>query len=220
MPDMLTASAGHALKVAGGLLPGWARPPFTADGRFSLLEANPLQTAVDRAFGGLADSLGLTAPRAVLDNLRALAEVEIERRLAMAEFLGVLGSAVGDAVQLTVQRLGEVGRNGDTVDSLSDLLRMGTRALGQAMHTAMQSSNGIDATARLVRVATERQLRIEKLVGLAAEAVGLPTRRDLDEAYREIQLLKRELRRLRRSGRLSEPGATATPPSTGTGEQA
>jgi phage terminase Nu1 subunit (DNA packaging protein) len=81
------------------------------------------------------------------------------------------------------------------------------------MHSAMQSDGGVAATARLARVTTQRQLRLANLVALAADSVGLTTRRDLDEAYREIQLLKREMRSLRKQ-------AAANGSATGTREQA
>jgi hypothetical protein len=92
------------------------------------------------------------------------------------------------------------------------------------MHSAMQSDGGVAATARLVRVTTERQLRLANLVALAADSVGLTTRRDLDEAYREIQLLKREMRSLRRdratkAAPTRRKRASANGSATGTREQ-
>ena len=210
---MLTTSADRVLQWAEGYVPKWTRPLFSADGRFSPTGANPVQTGVDRAFGALADALGLTATRAMFDNLRALAEAEFEWQLALAGYLGVVGSAVGDAPRLAVTRLGEVSKKGETIDSPLALARVWTSALGQAMHSAMQSDGGVAATARLVRVTTERQLRLANLVALAADSVGLTTRRDLDEAYREIQLLKREMRSLRKQ-------ASANGSATGTREQA
>jgi polyhydroxyalkanoate synthase subunit PhaE len=222
---VLTSSADRVLQWAEGYVPKWTRPLFSADGRFSPTGANSLQTGVDRAFGALADALGLTATRAMFDNLRALTEAEFEWQLALAGYLGVVGSAVGDAPRLAVARLGEVSKKGETIDSPLALARVWTSALGQAMHSAMQSDGGVAATARLVRAMTERQLRLENLVALAADSVGLATRRDLDEAHREIQLLKREMRSLRRdratkAAPTKRKRASANGSATGTREQA
>jgi len=38
------------------------------------------------------------------------------------------------------------------------------------------------------------------VAGILADMLDLATRRDLDEAFREIQALKRELRNVRRQG--------------------
>ena len=184
---MLTTSVDRALQFAEGYLP-----------KFGQTHANSLQTGVDRAFGALADALGLATTRTMFDNVRELAEAEYEWQLALAGYLGVAGSAVGNAPRLAVARLAEVSKKGETIDSPLGLLRVWTLALGQATHSAMQSGDGIEATARLVRATTEHQLRLENLIALAADAVGLVTRCELDEAYREIQLLKRQMRSLRR----------------------
>jgi hypothetical protein len=40
---------------------------------------------------------------------------------------------------------------------------------------------------------------VQRLVGVASTALHVPTRDDLGEAFREIQELKRELRRLKRA---------------------
>ena len=209
---MLITSADRVLQFAEGYLP-----------KFGRTEANSLQTGIDRVFGAFADALGLTATRAMFDNLRALAEAEFEQQLALAGYLGVAGSAVGDAPRLAVARLGEVSKKGETIDSPLALARIWTSALGQAMHSAMQSDGGVAATERLVRVTTERQLRLANLVALAADSVGLTTRRDLDEAYREIQLLKREMRSVRRATKAAptkREQASANGSATGTREQA
>ena len=209
---MLITSADRVLQFAEGYLP-----------KFGRTEANSLQTGVDRVFGAFADALGLTATRAMFDNLRALAEAEFEWQLALAGYLGVAGSAVGDAPRLAVARLGEVSKKGETIDSPLALARIWTSALGQAMHSAMQSDGGVAATARLARVTTQRQLRLANLVALAADSVGLTTRRDLDEAYREIQLLKREMRSVRRATKAAptkREQASANGSATGTREQA
>jgi Poly(R)-hydroxyalkanoic acid synthase subunit (PHA_synth_III_E) len=184
---VLITSVDRALQFAEGYLH-----------KFDQTHANSLPTGMDRAFGALADALGLATTRTMFDNVRALAEAEYEWQLALAGYLGVSRSAVGNAPRLAVARLAEVTKKGEIIDSPLGLLRVWTLALGQAMHSAMQSGDGIAATARLVRATTEHQLRLENLIALAADAVGLVTRRDLDEAYREIQLLKRQMRSLRR----------------------
>ena len=211
---MLTTSVDRALQFAEGYLP-----------KFGQTHANSLQTGVDRAFGALADALGLATTRTMFDNVRALAEAEYEWQLALAGYLGVAGSAVGNAPRLAVARLAEVSKKGETIDSPLALARIWTSALGQAMHSAMQSDGGVAATARLARVTTQRQLRLANLVALAADSVGLTTRRDLDEAYREIQLLKRQMRSLRRdrasnAAPTKRKQASANGSATGTREQA
>jgi hypothetical protein len=63
----------------------------------------------------------------------------------------------------------------------------------------MQSRGALEAAARLVRTATRSRQQQHRVIAIASQALNMPTRAEVDDAYREIQELKRELRRLRKS---------------------
>ena len=92
-----------------------------------------------------------------------------------------------------------MGARGEPVESLLVLIRLWANAVDAPMHATMQSERGLAVTAKAVRAATEHRQRLQKAVALASEALHVPTRADVDEAYREIQELKRELRRLKKA---------------------
>ena len=78
-------------------------------------------------------------------------------------------------------------------------MRLALGELDGALHSAMLSEPGLAATAATVRATSRRRLGCEKVAALSAQAIGQPTRAEVDEAFREIQQLKRELRQLRRA---------------------
>jgi hypothetical protein len=63
----------------------------------------------------------------------------------------------------------------------------------------MQGAAGLAVTAKVIRASTAHRQQVQRLVGVASTALHVPTRDDLGEAFREIQELKRELRRLKRA---------------------
>ena len=67
------------------------------------------------------------------------------------------------------------------------------------MHEAMQSARGLEVTAKLIGASSQHRQQLQKAIGLASEALHVPTRADMDDAFREIQELKRELRRLKKA---------------------
>ena len=67
-------------------------------------------------------------------------------------------------------------------------------------------------SARLVRAASRARQQKQRVVAIASEWLNIPTRAEVDDAYREIQELKRELRRLRKSA--ARPPATPVPAVT------
>ena len=89
--------------------------------------------------------------------------------------------------------------DGVTIQSPTALLRVGLSEFDGAMHAAMLSEPGLAATAASVRAGSRRRGSWQKLSARGAEAVGQPTRVEVDEAFREIQQLKREVRELRRA---------------------
>jgi len=69
-----------------------------------------------------------------------------------------------------------------------------------AVHETLQSERGLAATAALTRASLSHRKAVQIVAGILADMLDLATRRDLDEAFREIQALKRELRNVRRQG--------------------
>jgi hypothetical protein len=84
------------------------------------------------------------------------------------------------------------------------LLRLWVGEVDAAMHAAMLSGPGLEATAATVRAASRRRTELRRIVSLGSESWGMPTRADVDEAFREIQQLKREVRRLKRAVHVTE----------------
>ena len=98
-----------------------------------------------------------------------------------------------------------------SVDTMLALVRLWARTMDEAMHDAMQSPRALQATAKLIRASASSRQQQQRIVAIASEALNVPTRAEVDDAYREIQELKRELRRLRKGVPLDSPTPAATP---------
>jgi hypothetical protein len=161
--------------------------------------SNPLRIGMERTFGGLADAFGLGATRQFDLAWRELLAAGMSKQHAQAEYLVVVGEAWNEGTQRLMSRLREMGERGERIDSFLAFIRLWARSVDGAMHEAMQSERGLNATAKVLRAATEFRQHIQSVVKLVSEALFVPTRSDMDEAYREIQELKRRLRRLEKS---------------------
>jgi polyhydroxyalkanoate synthesis regulator phasin len=67
----------------------------------------------------------------------------------------------------------------------------------QTVHEVLQSEQGLVATAALTRAGLAHRRKLQHVASIVADALDMATRRELDEVYREIHELKRELRALR-----------------------
>jgi hypothetical protein len=166
-----------------------------------------LSLNLERTYGGLADAFGLAPSRELQQAARELMTSAVAKRRAQAEYLAIVVTALAKGIDGTVARLRDMGQRGETVDSLRGLLRVWARSTDEAMHVAMQTPAALDASGRLLRASTRSRQQLQRVVAVASTALNVPTRAEIDDAYREIQELKRELRRLRKAS----PQADAVP---------
>ena len=160
----------------------------------------PLALNVDRAYGGLFDALGLGSLREFQSALREMARAGVDHQRAQAGYLEAVSGALVKGGESVLSRLSEMRDQGESVDTLAALVRLWAQSTDQAMHAAMQSPRALESSAAVVRAAARWRQEQQRAVAVASSALNVPTRAELDEAYREIQDLKRELRRLRKSG--------------------
>jgi hypothetical protein len=163
-----------------------------------------LQRRADRSFGGLWDAIGLAPLRELQASALRLTDARIAECVALAECsrVAMLASVqgLGELAQVLAQR----ERKGEVVSSPLALLRLWLRSLDAATQEALLSDLGLAATSAVVRTGAQRRLAEQRLVSLGARAIGLPTRGEQDEAFHEIQGLKRRLRRLEAAARGEE----------------
>jgi class III poly(R)-hydroxyalkanoic acid synthase PhaE subunit len=166
---------------------------------FDTQASNPLAAGIERTFGALADAFGLGPGRELSSAWVEAMTAAAVKQGAQAEYLLIIAEAWRKGTEQVVAQLVEMGARGEGIESLLTIARLWAKAVDGAMHDAMQSERGLQATAGVVRAATRHRRQVQKVVGVISESLHMPTRAELDEAYREIQELKRELRRLKKS---------------------
>jgi HPt (histidine-containing phosphotransfer) domain-containing protein len=194
------ASLGWPLPLQSMTWQAWSAPLLFAAGKDAgSATSNPLQIGADRTFGAFADAFGLRPMREAQEAWVALSEAESERRVAQASYLAIAAKVWGDGTRSLIARLEQMHRAGEQVTTFLAFVRLWAREADAALHAAMQSEQGIAAAARAVRASTRQREALQRLVALTSHALNVPTRAEVDDAYREIQELKRELRRLKKS---------------------
>lgn len=192
-----SASLGHAL--TGTAMIDAALAGVSDGQKHSLADLlKPLSLNIERTYGGVADAFGLAPVRDLEAAGRDLALAAIAQRRAQAEYMDVALNAARQGVDRLLARLAEMGERGESVDSMLALMRLCATSMDGALHEAMQSPRGLKVSAEAVRAALRARQQQHRFVAIASEALNVPTRAEVDEAYREIQALKREVRRLRK----------------------
>jgi hypothetical protein len=154
-------------------------------------------TAFDRTFGALSDALGLGPVRKLQAAGQQIMAAAVAQNEARAAYAMLVQTAFASGLDNLLQRLAEMGQKGERVDSVLVLLRMWAVATEQAVHQVLQSERGLVATAAVARAGLGYRRQLQGFAAIIADTLDMATRRDLDDAYCEIQELKRELRALR-----------------------
>ena len=184
------------LQSAGtqGLLGQWTMPSATV--------------AYDRTFGAVSDALGFGPMRKLQSAAQDLIAASLEQNEARTRYAMLVQRAFTAGFEALLERLAAMAKAGERIDSVLALLRLWAVATEEAVHAVLQSEQGLEATAAIARAGLAHRRKVQHVAALVADTLDMATRRDLDEAFREIQALKRELRALRTAA----PPAKPTPP--------
>ena len=185
--------------AASSVLPLQAIHQAWTDLGSGLTGATPeqLRTAFDRTYGGLGDALGLSVGRELYEAWQVMLSASVEHQEARANYSVLVQSAFAQGVQRLTTRLAERASKGERIDSVLALLRLWAMATEEVIHETLQSQAGLATSAALMRSASTYRKRMQHVSAVLAGLFDLTSRSELDEAFREIQGLKRELRALR-----------------------
>lgn len=194
MPNLQESAA-----PGGSVLPLQAMNQAWVDWGSKLAGATPAQlhTAFERTYGGFSDALGLGSVREMYAAWQDMLGAGTAHQEARANYSVLVQRAFTQGVQRLTTRLAEKAAKGERIDSVLALLRLWAYSTEEVMQETLMSAAGLAATAALTRSASTYRKRMQQVSAVLAEGFDLATRRELDEAYREIQNLKRELRALR-----------------------
>ena len=187
------------LQAAGtqGLLGQWTMPSASI--------------AYDRTFGAVSDALGFGPMRKLQSAAQDLLAASLEQNGARTRYAMLVQRAFTAGFDVLLERLAEMAKAGERIDSVLALLRLWAVATEQAVHEVLQSEQGLEATAAIARAGLAHRRKIQHVASLVADTLDMATRRDLDEAFREIQALKRELRALRNAAPPAKSSLPAKP---------
>jgi class III poly(R)-hydroxyalkanoic acid synthase PhaE subunit len=160
---------------------------------------NQLQLGIERTFGGLGDAFGLGPMRELEQAWRDMLAASTAKQRAQAEYLALVAQAWSAGTTGLVKELQAMGQRGERVESLLAFIRLWAKCVDAPLHETMQGARGLEVTAKVIRAASQHREQLQKTIGIASEALHVPTRKDMDDAFREIQELKRELRRLKKA---------------------
>jgi len=177
-------------------LPWQAMNQSWVDMASQMTGATPAHLGVvfDRTYGALSDALGLSPVRKLQAAWQELVAAALAQQEARTKYALLVQGAFAQGLQRLMSDLANKASSGERIDSVLALLRLWAMKTEEVVHETLQSDAGLAATTALTRSSLTYRRKTQQVAAIVGEALDMATRRELDEAYREIQALKRGLR--------------------------
>lgn len=171
--------------------------PVSIDGGDPVAK-HPLLAGLRHVYAGASDAVGWGLYTKLGETLAEVGRAQT----AASESQAKVWNAIGEIWTSARTRFGEVLRGMvERRESFADVqafLRAWTTALDETAHDAMQSESGLALTAEVSRAASQLRHAQNRAVEVFSELYNIPTRAELDEAYRLIHELRKEVRELKK----------------------
>ncbi|MGH7251619.1 MAG: class III poly(R)-hydroxyalkanoic acid synthase subunit PhaE [Nitrospiraceae bacterium] len=180
-------------------VPWHAGQAATGDGSAAIKVTNLYWDAYERTFGRLLESPSLGHTRELTQDLLKGFDAWVDSRRAILEYQSGLAEAWAQALEQFVRKLVSLAEKGETIESLVQLLNLWIDVIEGVFTTRFRSEDYLQKQSRLVNTVMAYRLIERDIVEAFLKTSHLPSRSELDEAYRRIYELRREVKELKKS---------------------
>ena len=148
--------------------------------------------------GGLGELPRGTVVREKMGKMLKAADALTDLRKAQAAYHRAMAEALSKAVERTIENLAERAQKDEPVESVRELMRTWFQIADQTLNEAFVSGDFLKVQEDMTSALMTYKVRQREALEVMYNALDLPTRSEVDEAYKDIHDLKREVRMLRR----------------------
>jgi len=170
----------------------------TGLGRLLTMGQDDFQTG---PFVGFAEipSIGVTREHQA-KILRAF-DAFVDLRTVMLEFNKMTTGALSKAVEAVMEALVEKGKQGEKIRSVRDLNRLWLESADKVFTEMYASEEYLKAQRELSAAGMSFKLMQQEVVEMVLKGLNLPTRSELDDAYKTLYELRKEVKALKKAMR-------------------
>jgi class III poly(R)-hydroxyalkanoic acid synthase PhaE subunit len=169
---------------------------FEADGFSRLFD---LEASREMAFDRLSDIPLLGSSREQNAKILRMFDAFVDLQKVNAKYRVVLARAMEQAVEETMAKLAEMAQKGEQIHAVKDLTKLWLN-VADGVFTKMYAAEDY-VTLQHEMSAAGMKFRIEQrqVVEMVLETLGMPTRTELDDAYRSLYEVRKEVKALKKA---------------------
>jgi class III poly(R)-hydroxyalkanoic acid synthase PhaE subunit len=116
-----------------------------------------------------------------------------------------------DAVERTMDRLAKLSAEGESISSIRDLNRLWLETADEAFTDVYSSKKYAEVMRELSSAGMKYKIEQRKVVEMILKAFDIPTRSELDDAYRTLYALRKDVKALKKELAEARRGKAASP---------
>ena len=148
--------------------------------------------------GGLGELPRGTVVREKMGKILKAADALTDLRKAQAVYHKTMGDALATAVERTIEHLAKLAEKGEKIHSIRDLMRTFYTVADKTLNEVFIGENFLKVQEEMTAALMTFKVRQREALEIMYQAMELPTRSEIDEAYKDMHELKREIRMLKR----------------------
>jgi len=160
--------------------------------------------AYESTFGRMLESPTLGHTREMNEDILKGFDAWLDYRRGSFEYQVVLGETWVHAFEEFMRQMVALAEKGETVPSVKKLLFLWIEVVDQVFADVFRSDEYIRIQGCLVNTATAYRLREREIVDAFLKASHVASRSELDEAYRRIYELRKDVKELKRAWKDSQ----------------
>ncbi|HMQ51512.1 MAG TPA: class III poly(R)-hydroxyalkanoic acid synthase subunit PhaE [Anaerolineae bacterium] len=153
----------------------------------------------ERTFGGITELPGLGSNRELNAKLLRSFDSWVDMQKVSAEFQTAMSKTIGQSFEQFMQKLVGLAEKGEVIDSMQDLVNLWFDTIDEAFTRMYVSEDYLDIQKRLAAAGMTNKMRQQEVLEVILGMFDLPTRSELDDAYRALNDLRKEVRSLKKA---------------------
>lgn len=178
--------------------------------RLLMMEQDGFQTA---PFSGLAEIPSIGVAREHQAKILRAFDAFVDLRKAMMEFNKITTGALSKSVESLIETLVEKGKKGEKIESVRDLNRLWLDTADDVFTKMYASEEYLKAQHEFSKNSMTYKIMQQDVLEMALKGLNLPTRSELDDAYKTLYELRKEVKSLKKALReQAKPAVEAKSP--------
>lgn len=155
--------------------------------------------AYERSFGRMTETPRMGSNREMMATLLNGFDTWVDFRKASADYHMILAKTSAQAFEAVMKELVAISERGEKIESVRELMNLWMDTIDQTFTKLYKTEEYLNIQRDLSTAVMKYRMKEQEIVEIFMKTLNLPTRSELDDAYRSLYELRREVKALKKA---------------------